>query len=218
MKKVLLMSLVVASIAAFSAAQADVLWSQPSNNTNGIASQDFPDFPTFSIYGFDDFTVGGPGWFVDTVSVPGFSFSGGNPALNLDVILRIQDNASFTAPGTIYAEIHQNQFTANLTFNLASVQLNPGTYHISAWVRRNFGGGGGQWAWYVGTTNNGAGAVQHNPGNGFGAGTNPFPVLVGGNPADLAFTIEGSEVPEPASMIALGAGLVGLIARRRRNA
>lgn len=217
MNKVLLMSLVVASIAAFNTAQADILWDQPATS-GGAASQDFTDFPTFSIFAFDDFVVSGPGWFVDTVTMVGSGSTGANPGMNLDVVLRIQDNASFTSPGTIYAEIHQNQFTNTLTFNLPSVMLAPGTYVISAWVQRPFGGGGGQWFWTASSTTNGSGAFQHNPGGGFGIGTDPFPFLVGGNPSDLNFTIEGTEVPEPASMIALGAGLVGLIARRRRNA
>ncbi|MBX3095577.1 MAG: PEP-CTERM sorting domain-containing protein [Fimbriimonadaceae bacterium] len=38
------------------------------------------------------------------------------------------------------------------------------------------------------------------------------------NRSDVGFVIQGDAVPEPASMVALGTGLVALVARRRRNA
>jgi hypothetical protein len=43
------------------------------------------------------------------------------------------------------------------------------------------------------------------------------PVVNGSGGADMAFIIHGQPVPEPASMLALGAGLAALVARRRRN-
>ena len=43
----------------------------------------------------------------------------------------------------------------------------------------------------------------------FGGGTNP--------PGSFYITLEGQPVPEPASMAALGIGLAGIVARRRRK-
>jgi len=55
-----------------------------------------------------------------------------------------------------------------------------------------------------------------NPGGGFGMGTNPFPISdILGERLDTSFTFDYDVVPEPASMIALGAGLAAVAARRR---
>lgn len=217
MKRVMVVLSVVSAL--MSAAQANsLLWDQGSNlSTTGVVAQDFTDFPTFSSYEFDDFVVSAPGWFIKQIIVYGDEF--GNPNLNVSVNLSIQQNASFTSPGTVYLTATGTQIGDDLVFNLPNVQLNPGTYWITAWVERPFGGGGGQWFWLRNNTLNGSEHYFHNPGGGFGYGTNPIPGQnIFGSPSDLAFRIYGQLVPEPVSLIALGSGLASLLALRRRRA
>jgi MYXO-CTERM domain-containing protein len=207
MKNTVIASIGVALIAA--AANAAVIVNQPNDTGNGYTSQDFTDFPAYSGSCFDDFTLSGQTQ-LGVLTV--YGTEGGTSGANIAVVARIFASPDLTSPalGTVVG----TQVGADLVFDMSSVTLNGGTYWLSAQVIRPFGGGG-QWFWNTSSTTNGAHSMYHNPGGGFGVGTAPVSTAVFNNPQwDMAFTLEGTEVPGPGALALMGAA--GLLRRRRR--
>ncbi|GIV15555.1 MAG: hypothetical protein KatS3mg022_0990 [Armatimonadota bacterium] len=177
---------------------ADILWHQPWDGVSrGSPAQEFtdPDNSIYSVWLFDDFTVPEPGWWIDRVTI--YGSEQGTPSYNLGIYLSISpaphvDVLDVVATGTeVVLEPGETPLRrrANLEFELNGFYLPPGTYYLSAWVRRPFDPGG-QWFWLRTSPTFGEPFYLHNPGGGWGFGGNP----VGGGwltEQDLSFTIEG---------------------------
>jgi hypothetical protein len=173
--------------------RGDILYQQMPGNSQ-VPSQTFTDVPDFSTYEFDDFVVGATGWTVTKITVAGVD--AGDPTLNTGVKLALTTGADFTlvANTTVYDGVEDG--TGNLVFDNLNITLSPGvTLWLTAWVERSFTPGG-QWYWVTADDGQPVGSEEffHNPGGGFGSGTDPLPgsMVFGTPPADLAFTIEGT--------------------------
>lgn len=180
----------IVAVIASSAANAKVLWDQSTGQDGGtIRSQEYPDFPSFSVYASDDFTPNWTTWSVQKVTVYGTEtgLSSANISVNLHIGFSPDINQSrLIATGT--------QVGNNLVFGDGRSTLftvSGGKKWLFAYVKRSFGAGG---SWNLNTRPlvRGLEAFVHNPGGGFGLGTDPFPIsTLTGAPADLAFKIEG---------------------------
>lgn len=170
--------------------RGDVLYQQMPGSSQ-LPSQTFTDIPDFSTYQFDDFVVGATSWTVTKITLAGVEQ--GDPTLNTAVKLAITSVADFTQITTLYDGVEDE--TGNLVFDNLNITLDAGaTLWITGWVERAFDPGG-QWYWTTANDGQPVGGeeVFHNPGGGFGQGTDPIPgSTVSGSPADLAFTIEGT--------------------------
>ena len=198
-----------------------------------LASQDFETAnDAFDIFVIDDFTVnasqlqvtnvtahmGGFGGFVDTnwsdaaivrgfrVSIFGSVADAGNNISVASVVV----NHGAASIGAGYGIFFDR--VVSLAVNLALPAA--GTYWVGVQGLMDFPGNGqigvagSTWA---GSFPGGLDAWQANPGEGFGQGKT-FLITPATN---AAYSVEA--VPEPATMLALGAGAAALIARRRRK-
>ena len=177
MRVVALGTLALIGVLAPQDARADLIIDQPDSPANGLASQEFPDFPAFACSAFDDVTLT-QAYDLTSLVVFGQDGDGGGSIYNADVRLRILAQPDLTA--TPIATVSGIQTGGALVWDLTGITLGPGTYWISAQVVRPFEPGG-QWYWRASNTTNGAHAMWHNPGGGFGIGTEG-----GGDPAPYA--------------------------------
>jgi len=212
MRVVALGALALIGVLAPQDARADLIIDQPDSQANGLASQEFPDFPAFACSAFDDVTLT-QAYDLTSLVVFGQDGDGGGSIYNADVRLRILAQPDLTA--TPIATVSGIQTGGALVWDLTGITLGPGTYWISAQVVRPFAPGG-QWYWHVSDTTNGAHAMWHNPGGGFGLGTDPVSTeVLGSLQWDMAMRLEGTPVPAPAVLAILLAG--GLVRRHSRE-
>lgn len=205
------------------------------SNQSVFASQVFePANAQFTIAVIDDFTVNSSqlevvnvtaymgGWngftdahWSDPTRVRGFRVSIFNSIANAGDNIAVGTVDIATADATLSAGFHPNNFSRFVSLNVNIALPSAGTYWVGVQGLLDFGGGGGQMGVYQsqwsGNTPGGTNAWQANPGEGFGFGKTQMI-----DPAsDAAYAVEA--VPEPATMLALGAGAAALIARRRRK-
>ena len=188
-------------------ARADVIVDQPESPENGFASQEFADFPAYTCSAFDDVTLT-QGYDLTSLVVFGQNGVADGWMYNTDVRLRIYTEPSLAA--SPLATVSGVQVAGALTWDLTGITLGPGTYWISAQVVRPFEPGG-QWYWNASGTTNGAHAMWHNPGGGFGLGGDPISTeLLGATQWDMSMRLEGTPVPAPAVLaVLLAGGLAG---------
>jgi hypothetical protein len=178
----------------------------------------------------DDFTVSGPGWFVQQVTLFMYQTGATTPSINAANVEIRSGSPTGTLEGTgtfvssVFTDIYRVQSgdttgttrrIQRLTISFPNLQLNAGNYFL-VWQA----GGtltSGPWQPMLAAVNQnntpGANALQSVSGGAF----NPA-VDAGSNTVqDMPFWISGEVVPEPGTMVALGAGLAALAARRRRK-
>ena len=195
-----------------------VLWDQPLSaiDQNAYIDQEFPDVPYSSSFLADDFVAATP-WMVDKIFVPGSGWNGFSTLFNAIALtfMIYEDNAGMPAgdPSGVGAlpiwaytlpptdpQITITNGSVGLPSNTQLVLNDPillpaGHYWLIFYPTMTFSEGG-QFGRQPADTTNLYTARVINPGGGFGYGTDWQPWMVWwGFDSDLAFRIEGMEVP-----------------------
>ncbi len=143
---------------------------QPSDE-NGIHSQYYIDFPTYTSQGADDFEVpAGPGWLVDSVWVSGYYSPGGGPATKAHVYFYNDQNGM---PGSqvhfFFAAPVTSDDNGKLGVSLdPPLELPEGHYWVSVQPVMSYSQTG-QWMWDKESSPTiGQEYYWRNPGGGFG--------------------------------------------------
>jgi hypothetical protein len=225
--KISLLAVAMAALLSWPAgARAGTIYSRPYDGVSPcVPSEVFtdtsPNYTTYSTKAFDDVTVTGNGWLVQGATI--YGQEQGASSQNLSINLQFQSSAlpdfNNTA-GIITGETEDPN--GNLNFTGLNVFLAPGTYWISAWVVRPELPIGGQWFWYTTDAGSPIGSEVYiqNPGGSLIPGASiavPGSTVLGTLPSDLAFTLYGSVVPEPSSVVLLAIGGLGLSILARRS-
>lgn len=185
----------------------------------------------------DDF-VAGAGWKMESVTM--HAFQGGTPGgftmptINVQVLKGADVNtATVVFDGSNLATLNptfeayraaattpsnQTRPVYKFDVDVTDMMLESGaTYWVSWSIDGTAASGSGPWTPQV---MNGAAFLQGNAVQNVAGGTyNPLVSAISGGTAGITapFEINGSVVPEPATMIALGAGIAAVAARRRRK-
>jgi len=209
MKKLILLC-AIATLGA-TANSAILLYQDPGTGNNAWGVIDFFNF-------YDDFTVPSPGWKIDKIET--YEYYGDAASFGdkyrVDIWTKPSDQGgtmlttTFQSTDVTTGPIGGYGFpTAQINFDNelgGPIILGPGTYWLRFWA----GDSGVGYFWYnanVGAPNGATAYVD-----GFG-GSESW----AGEKFDMSMKLIGEVVPEPATLLALGAGLAALAARMRRK-
>jgi hypothetical protein len=142
---------------------------------------------------------------VDVVRVATF-FVTGNGNTNIQLLNDNNDLIGNWFLGFGYTDTESNSHIHSATNPFDNVVLNAGQKY---WMRMYTDDPDGWFAWNYSTTTNGRVAFSQDGGSNWSYADNA---------TLMAFDVNLRPVPEPASMAALGLGVVGLLARRRKKA
>ncbi len=226
MKKLLVLSLVMA---AAGWASADVLWDQSNYNVdiNSLVDQEFSDFPTYSSYMVSDVTTDPAGWNISAVTTyftksDGSTWGGITQArLNLfDRDAALPAASDDPAAGTL-VDVTVTDLGDTFAIKADGLDIDvTGDIWVGLSPSASFADFGQEFhraAPMVGDVE----TAWRNPGEAFGYGADwvVASTLDSGTPVEwgvnyeAAILIEGTVIPEPASLLLLG--LAGLVLRRR---
>ena len=194
----------------------------------GSISDNFTDIPDFSTYCMDDFTLS---QITELGVLVVYGIETG--ARGGTAHFRINRNRDHLNPDPITGGEGTGGEAANgdWVVSFGGLPCPPGTYWLEFWVTRDFASQG-QWLWAHSNVNQGPppsgvrGSEYYiqNPGLGRGWGTglaipgsDPRNPANPNDPRDLAFTIEGLNIPEPNTFFAIGAGLLTILRIRGRR-
>lgn len=194
-----------------------VLWDQPlsASSTSAYANQQFGDFPTYSCFVADDFTVPAEGWNVASIFVPNDGWNGATTiACGLALTFEVWANAAgvpagYPGGGTPVWSLSVPPTDGQITITPGTIgnpsnvlatlttpfDLTAGTYWLVFYATADFATCG-QFGRQASDTTNGLGAQWINPAGGFGYGTawQSWSVL-GVTQPDTAFRLEGTVLP-----------------------
>lgn len=194
-----------------------ILW---DNNVipNGVNGRGVspPAFPSVRIV--DDIVVRAPGWRVDTIRAFLIEDIGWQDGGSIDVYVYNDDGGS---PGPIFGYWAGLTFTKSpgpsyfgrpgytYSINLFRMDLEPGRYWLG--MRNSLGSGSGTNSWLFSD----GGPDGGDSSTGYASGDGGHTWRRAGSDSHFAFMIEG--VPEPTTLIGLGAAVAAVAARRRRR-
>lgn len=211
---------------------------QANDGGNGWVNQEFSDFPTYSTGTGNTFTVTGGGWNIANIQQRYLDF-GAFIANNVNSArLTVSQFTGFPSgnhnpiAGSAGGDIVFSGVVAGVINNVSGSLFNfeidttgigalqglaNGTYLVTATPIASFGANGQAFC-MAALAPTGPSWVR-NPGGGFGlpagGGWDELNDAFGGTDTELGIGINGTAVPEPATMAVLGLGAAAMLRRRR---
>lgn len=206
---------------AIGTANASLLYNQPVHTPGQTGGNGYSSHSGLDRWLADDFTIAGNPWAINQVDltfvrntgqevitgykIEFFTNSGGLPGTSLG-----QQTSTTFVEGNGLGGTYFGRPERHVLIDINTVNLSAGTYWMAAQVISD-----GNIFWLTAGTMTGSESALKYPDLGFPNWTAGFAVF--GVQNDLAYSLHGSAVPEPASMLALATGAVALLRRRRSS-